>query len=137
MTHDMYLPVVDDVRAHLTDLRDDGKLPPGTLYIVVADFHGFAGLAVFIDNVPADQPDHHRTQLLTTSLRALAEVTSVHGALLAVRTGVRAGPDAAGSSWRDAFAAATTAVNAENHGVYLVGAGHVGRVGGSIQPTVP
>jgi hypothetical protein len=87
MTHDMYLPVVDDVRAHLTDLRDDGKLPPGTLYIVVADFHGFAGLAVFIDNVPADQPDHHRTQLLTTSLRALAEVTSVHGALLAVRPG--------------------------------------------------
>ncbi|NED94254.1 hypothetical protein G1H11_02910 [Phytoactinopolyspora alkaliphila] len=130
MTQDLYLPAVDDVRAHLADLRSDLEFPPGTLYIVVGDFHGFAGIAVFIDNVPPDQPDRDRGRLLSTSLRTLADVTPVHGALLAVRVDGRPVADSLGSSWRDAFAAAMRALGADNYGVYLVGDQQIGRVGG-------
>ncbi|WP_166350446.1 hypothetical protein [Phytoactinopolyspora limicola] len=128
MTKSLYLPSADDVRHHLTAARDAGALPDCSLHVLVGDVHGFASIAIFVDEVPPDPPLAERIHVLQSSLRALADVMTVHSVLMAIS---RSGPDPTQRGdvdWSDAFGSATMAAGITSHGVYLVTPGQVGRI---------
>lgn len=129
MTSDLYLHSSDDVRAGLVFLRDDGLLPPRSLVLFIGDFHGFVKQAVAIDDVPDDLPLYECMHTLDNSLRALVEVTTVHGIVLAVSRLGAPRPTPSDLAWRDAFSAATAAASVEAYGIYLVTPEHVGPLG--------
>jgi hypothetical protein len=129
MTYDLYLPSTDDVRAHLSAARGGGAFPDRSLHLLVGDFHSFAKLGVFIDDVPDDPPLPERVRVLQNSLTALAEAVTVHSVVLAISRPGSAAVSTGDIDWRDAFSAATAAAETVSHGVYVVTDTHVGRLG--------
>lgn len=130
MTYNLYLPSVGDVCLHLAAARDAGAFPHGSLHLLVGDFHSYAKLGIFVDEVPDDPPLPERVAVLENSLHGLTDVVTLHSVLLAIcRPG---GPDVTQGDldWRDAFATAAAAADTCNQGVYLVTDAQVGRLGG-------
>ncbi|NDL56069.1 hypothetical protein [Phytoactinopolyspora mesophila] len=130
MTINLYLPSTDDVRAHLGAARRAGVLPERSLHFLVGDFHNFAKMGIFVDDVPPDPPLTERVRVLQNSLTVLSEAVVVHSVLLAISRPGAAEVTSGDLDWRDAFSTATAAADITNHGVYLVTAAHVGRLGG-------
>lgn len=132
MTYELQLPSTDAVRGYLAEIRGNDMLPPGTLHLLIGDFHGFSKLAIFIDDMPADPSRAERVRVLERSLAALSEVITVCGVALAVsRAGI---PEVSTSDreWRDALVTVATAAGVDSHGIYLVTADHIGCLGGLI-----
>ncbi|MGH8777088.1 MAG: hypothetical protein ACRDWI_18725 [Jiangellaceae bacterium] len=116
-----------DAVAHLTAITTAGELPSRSLLVVFTDDDAMPVLAVGIDDVPVDPPQHARFQ----ALRPLLHLGAGHGyggALLAVAR--RGDPRAQGGdlAWHDAFATTTRNAGLACHGTYVVTPAGIRRV---------
>src|SRR5215207_9478514 len=104
------------------------QLRPGSLMVAFTDGDAHAQLAVGVDEVPADPPQHSRVHALAPLLRLVVAEFGFAGGLLAVAR--HGDPRAQGGdlAWHDAFAGTSRLAGLACHGTYVVTPSGIRRV---------
>lgn len=104
----------------LTTAEATGELPPRSLMLLITDELARLVLAIGVDDVPDDPPQHERVIALTPVLREISRRDDCHGALLAVGRYGDPRPRGGDLGWHDAFSQGTEAAGVASHGTYVV-----------------
>lgn len=112
--------VEPDAIRYLATAAAVGELHPGSLLVALTDDEARVEVAVAVDDVPVDPPQHSRVRALGPLLRHLESAFGFGGALLAVARHGDPRTQGGDLAWHDAFAGTTRMAGLACHGTYVV-----------------
>lgn len=116
------------VHAHLDILAEQGELPPDSLLLLLCGADATVTVAVAVDDLPPDPPQHERVRILAPFLRRLRDNVGAEGVLLVVARRGALQADGGDWAWHDAFAGGARTARLTSYGVYLATASGVRRL---------